>query len=71
MNLQLASSPSREEATSNVGNEAHGSILRPKCYCTAMDRRARFMHAGFKETECDGSMCASRRTEAEAAAALH
>lgn len=71
MDLQLASSPSREEAASNVGNEAHGSILRPKCYCTAMDQRARFMHAGFKNVPCDGSMCATRRAEAETAAALH
>ena len=59
------------EESPNGAVETPEIALRPKCYCTAMDRRARFMHAGFKDTDCDGSMCATRRAQAEADTVLH
>lgn len=45
-----------------------GKLLRPQCYCTIMERRARFMRNGFQEVPCDGTLCAWRRVQAEAAA---
>lgn len=30
-----------------------------------LDRRARFMQAGFRETPCDGKLCANRRKAIE------
>lgn len=71
MSLQTLPFLACEEAPPSGSAETPEATLRFKCYCTAMDRRARFMHAGFKETDCDGSMCATRRAEAEAATALH
>lgn len=44
-----------------------GTPLRPHCYCTMMERRARFMHNGFQDVPCDGTLCAWRRAQAEAA----
>lgn len=71
MSLQNLPLLPHEETAPKGAAETPEVTLRPRCYCTAMDRRARFMHAGFQETDCDGSMCATRRAEAEATAAFH
>lgn len=49
-------------------DEEMEQTLRPQCYCTIMDRRARFMHNGFKDLPCDGTLCADKRAAAERAA---
>lgn len=45
------------------------TLLPLKCYCTMLDRRARFMRNGFTESPCDGTLCAAKRAAVEAAAA--
>lgn len=49
-------------------NTQPDSPSRLKCYCTIMDWRARYIHNGYKNIPCDGTICANRRVTAEALA---
>ena len=54
-----------DQASSLASDEEMGQPLRPQCYCTIMDRRARFMRNGFKDLPCDGTLCADKRAAAK------
>ena len=54
-----------DQVSSLASDEEMRQSLRPQCYCTIMDRRARFMRNGFKDLPCDGTLCADKRAAAE------
>lgn len=57
--------PSSPSYLSPVSDQ-DGSPLQPRCYCTILEWRARYMQAGFQETPCDGTLCEARRVAAAA-----